>query len=170
MTERHLIVDQLKFSYEGLFNAGELYTVISSWFFDKGWDWYEKMNQEQITPSGKQLRIVFEPWKNSSDYYKLVIQIKLIMTDIKTVEVEQKNQNLQLDHGVVRMTMNGYVVSDRNNKWTKSPFFWFLSYIMERYFYKMHFQKMETWIQSDVDDLYDKVKNYLNVYKYSLQQ
>ena len=50
MVERVLIVDHLKFSYEGLFNASELYSLISGWFFEKGWDWYEKMNDEIITP------------------------------------------------------------------------------------------------------------------------
>ena len=169
MAERHLVVDQLKFSYEVLFNAGELFSVVSSWFFDKGWDWYEKMNQEQITPTGKQIRIILQPWKNSSDYYKLAIEVKMIMTDIKTVEVQQEKQMLQLDHGVIRITMNGYVISDRNGEWTNKPLTWFLSYIFERYFFRNHFEKMETWIQSDIDDLYDKIKNYLNVYKYSLQ-
>ena len=75
MAERNLVIDQLKFSYEGLFNAGELTSLISSWFYDKGWDWYEKLNQEQITSEGKQIRIILEPWKSASDYYKLAVQI-----------------------------------------------------------------------------------------------
>ena len=49
MAERTLVVDHLKFSYEGLFSAPELYNLISSLFFEKGWDWYEKMNEEIIT-------------------------------------------------------------------------------------------------------------------------
>ena len=53
MGERRLVVDQLKLSYEGLFNAAELYTVLSSWFFEKGWDWMETMNQEAVTADGK---------------------------------------------------------------------------------------------------------------------
>ena len=72
MVERDLVIDHLKFSYEGLFNASELYNLISNWFYDKGWDWYERMNQEQITSAGKQIKLVLEPWKCVSDYYKLV--------------------------------------------------------------------------------------------------
>ena len=169
MVERHLIVDRMKFSYEGLFNSAELYNVISSWFFEKGWDWYEKLNQEQVTSKGKQIRIVFEPWKNISDYYKLVILIKLNLLDVKEVEIEKEGEKLRLNHGAVRMTYDGYVISDRNNEWTKKPFTWFLSFIIEKYFFRNHFQKAEDWVKSDVDDLHHKVKNYLNVYKYQYQ-
>ena len=96
MSERTLVVDHLKLSYEGLFNASELYNIISSWFYEKGWDWYEKMNQELVTPSGKQIRWLFEPWKNISDYYKLVMAIKIHMLDVKQVEVEHEGQKIKL--------------------------------------------------------------------------
>ena len=167
MVERHLIVDNLKFSYEGLFNASEFCNLISSFFYDKGWDWYEKMNDEQITNSGKQVRIILEPWKSSSDYYKLSVKIKIHMTDLKEVEVEQDGKKLRLNHGVIHMVFDGFVTSDRNNKWTHTPFYWFLSIIFEKYFFRSHFEKMQTWIESDVEDLYNKIKTYLNVFKYS---
>ena len=32
MGERKLVIDHLKFSYEGLFNVSEFYALISSWF------------------------------------------------------------------------------------------------------------------------------------------
>jgi len=169
MAERNLVIDQLKFSYEGLFNAGELTSLISSWFFEKGWDWYEKLNQEQITPEGKQIRMILEPWKSASDFYKLAVQIKINMTNIKDVEIQKDNQLLRLDHGVIRMTFNGYVVSDRFNKWHESPLFWFLSLIFEKYFFKNHYQKFESWIKTDIEDLHDKIQNYLNVTKYTYQ-
>lgn len=169
MPERFLIIDHLKFSYEGLFNSGELYTVISSWFFDKGWDWYEKLNEEQITPEGKQLYIVFEPWKNISDFYKLAITIKVIGTNLKEVEVKHDGQDLRLNQGLVRIYFDGYVLVDRKTKWEKKPFFWFLSMLSQKYFFRNHFAKAEIWLKSDVDDLYHKIKNYLNVFKYAYQ-
>lgn len=169
MGERHLIIDHLKFSYEGLFNAAELYNVISSFFFEKGYDWYEKLNQEQVTPEGKQVHLVFEPWKNISDYYKLIIRITLNLTDIKDVEVEKEKEMLTVNQGLVRITFDGYVLSDRHGEWTSKPLYWFLSVIFEKYFFKDHLAKAETWLKNDVDDLHDKIKNYLNVFKYSYQ-
>jgi hypothetical protein len=166
MTELYLVVDHLKFSYEGLFDAGELYSVISSWFFEKKYDWYEKLNQEQVTPKGKQIRIILEPWKNVSDYYKLQIRVKLHMHDINDVEVEIDKQKVKLNHGVIRITYDGYLIADRHGRWNNKPFMWFLSLIFDKYFFKDYFRKFKTWVEGDVEDLHEKVKNYLNVHKY----
>ena len=167
MAERHLIVDHLKFSYEGLFSASELYSLIVSFFFEKGWDWVEKMNEEQITPQGKQIRLVLEPYKGATDYHKLLVKIKVNMIDVKEVEIEKNGEKLKLDHGVVRITFDGYVLSDRKNIWANKPFYWLLSYILEKYFYRRHYLGMERWIESDIEDLHQKIKSYLNVFKYT---
>lgn len=167
MVERHLIIDHLKFSYEGLFNADELYSVISGFFYDRGWDWYEKLNQVQITPSGKQVRILLEPWKNISDYYKISAIISLNITDMKNVEVEHDNQVLQLNQGEIRMIFDAHVTSDRYGHWSKKPFLWFLSIVFEKYFFRNHYQKAENWIKSDIEDLHQQIKNYLNTFKYA---
>lgn len=171
MGERRLVVDHLKFSYEGLFNLAEFYTVISSWFFEKGWDWMEKMNQEQITPEGKQVRIIFEPWKSSSEFYRISMIIKLHLIDVKDVEIEHKGETLRLSQGLIRITFDGFVVSDRTGKWVSKerPFYWFLTLVLEKYFFRDHLGKLETWIKSDVDDLHQKIKTYLNVFKYTYQ-
>ncbi len=168
--ERILVIDHLKLGYEGLFNATELYNLISEWFYDKGWDWYEKMNQELVTPQGKQIRLILEPWKSSSEFYKISMRIKLNMHDVKEVEVENNSQKLRLNHGVIRITFDGYVSWDRQEVWTKKPFYWFLGVLFQKYFFKQHYAKFEAWITSDVDDLHQKIKTYLNVFKYTYQQ
>ncbi len=167
--ERFLIIDHLKFSYEGLFNLAEFYNIISGFFYDKGWDWYEKLNREIVTPEGKQILIILQPWKNISDYYRLMASIKIIFSDVKEVEVSHQGQALKLNQGNVRITFDGYVVVDRKGKWEGKPGYWFLSLISQRYFFREHFAKAEAWIKSDIDDLYHKIKNYLNVFKYSYQ-
>lgn len=169
MGERKLIIDHLKFSYEGLFNVNELYSVISTWFYEKGWDWYEKMNQEQVTPEGRQIRMILEPWKSVSNFYKLIMHIQILLIDVKEVDVENKGEGLRVNQGVVRITFDAYVMSDRSGLWTSKPFYWFFTILSQKYFFKDHFAKMEAWIKSDVDDLHNKIKNYLNVFKYSYQ-
>lgn len=163
--ERYLIVDHQKFTYEGLFNYAELFAVIGGWFFDKNYDWYEKMNQEDLSSTGRQIRVVLEPWKNISDYYKLRIKIRLNVHDLKEVEVESEGQNLRLNQGLIKMTVDGYVISDRKNKWNEKPFYWFLSIILDKYFFRNHFAKAENWLKNDVQDLYTHIRTHLNVFK-----
>ncbi len=167
MTERHLVVDQLKLGYEGLFDLAELYSLIDSWFYEKGWDKYEHVNQEQITPAGRQIRLVLEPWKSITDYFKIIIKIKAHFSDIKDIEVEKEGQKIKLNQGEVRLIFDGYVMSDRQGLWNKRPFYWFLSIIFNKYIFKEHYNKAERWLLSDLDDLYQRIKSFLNVYKYS---
>ena len=169
MGERKLVVDHLKFSYEGLFNVNEVYSVINTWFYEKGWDWYEKMNQESVTADGRQIRIVLEPWKSVSSFYKLFLHLKIHFVDVKEIEVEHQGENLRLSQGLIRITFDGYVMADRSGTWTEKPFYWLLTVMGQKYFFRDHFAKMEAWINSDVDDLHNKIKNYLNVFKYTYQ-
>ena len=179
MSEKTLVIDHLKLGYEGLFNPAELYNIVASLFYEKGWDWLEKMNEEVITPEGKNIRIIFEPWKNISDYYRITVRIKLHYVNLKDVEVEHEGKVVRLSHGIIRMTFDAYVISDRNGKWTdikadekipsKKPFYWIVALLADRYFFRNHFEKAEAWITSDVDDLHNKIKNYLNVFKYNYQ-
>ncbi len=170
MGERYLVIDRLKLSYEGLFNSNEVYNIIASFFYEKGWDWYEKFNEEQVTPQGKQIKMVFAPWKSASDYYKISIHIRLHMTDVRDVEVEVDGKPVKVNHGVVRMMFDGYVISDRKGKWDSTPLLWFISILMDKYFFKQHYAKFETWVKSDVDDLHNKLKSYFNMFKYNYHQ
>ena len=134
MAERFLVVDHLKLSYEGLFNAAELYNVISSFFFTKHWDWKEIINMEQITPTGKQIRLVLEPWKSVTDYYKIIIKMTVNMVDVNDVEVEHEGKTMRLNQGAVRITFDGIVLCDRNNQWTKDIFKWFITICCSTYY------------------------------------
>ncbi len=168
--ERTLVVDHLKFSYEGLFNAGELFAVVQSFFFEKGYDWYEKMNSEVTTPQGKQIRLVLEPWKCSSEHHKIEMRVKILMLNIKEVDVENKGERLRLNHGEIKMTFDAFVFSDRRGTWSSQPLYWFLLILFEKYFYHHHVEKFEIWVKSDLDHLVQRIKEYLNVFKYSYQQ
>ena len=169
MADRNIVLDHLKFSYEGLFNASELYALIPEFFYNRNWDWHERMNEEIITPEGKQVRLVFEPWKNASDYYKIKVKIKMNFIDINDVEVEHQNETLQLSKGLIRMTFDAYVINDRKSLWGKNPFYWLLTVLFEKYFFKQNYQRFEHWVKHDIDELLYKIKSYLNTYKYIYQ-
>jgi hypothetical protein len=131
------------------------------------YDWYEKYNDEQVTPKGRQVYLVLQPWKNASDYYKLQVKITLIISELKEVEVEQDGQTIRINQGIIHMTIDGHVISDRKDKWKEKPFFWLFTVLADKYLFREHYKKFEDWVKSDVEDLLYKVKTYLNVYKYN---
>jgi hypothetical protein len=169
MVERYLVLDNLKFSYEGLFSAAEVYSIIQSFFYEKGWDWKELLNQEITSPEGKQIRILDKPWKSAGDFHQIETKIKIVMNNVKDVEVEHQGKTITLNQGLIRITFDGYINSDRNDKWVSKPLKWFFLIIAEKYLYHSNIEKYENWLKSDIDDLLNKIKSYLNVYKYSYQ-
>lgn len=166
MTERTLVIDQNFLTYDGLFDLAEFYRLLDSWFYEKGWDKYEHVNQEQVTPEGRQIRLVLEPWKCITDYFKIIIRIKAHLHNVKDIEVEKEGQKVRLNQGEIKITFDGYVVSDRQGLWNKRPFFWFLTIIFNKYLFKEHYNKAERWLLSDFDDFYQKIKSFLNLYRY----
>ncbi|MBS3165913.1 hypothetical protein J4444_02210 [Candidatus Woesearchaeota archaeon] len=166
MAGRVLVVDHLKLSYEGLFNAGEVYSVISTFFFEKGYDWREELNEEQITSEGKQVALILRPWKQYSDYFKSEMAIRVNFLNLKEVEVEREGETLKLQHGLVRIRFDGYIIADRSNEWNTTPIRWAFNFLANLYFYSGPRRAMVTWVKADVNDLHNKIKNYLNVFKY----
>ena len=74
---------------------------------------------------------------------------------------------IKTNQGTLRMIIDGYIISDRKNKWSQKPFYWFLSILFEKYFFKEHYGKAERWIKSDVEDLHSKIKTYLNSFTHA---
>ena len=170
MPDRAIVIDHLKFSYEGLFNMAELHKLIGEFFYNRHWDFTEKLNEELITPEGKQIQVIYEPWKNAGNYWKLKVKVKLIASNIKDVEVEHDKQTLRLNQGMVKMTIDGYIFFDRKGFWIDgSPFYWFLAVLFNRFFFKNHYDKFVRWIEHDMDELLYKVKSFTNTYKYMYQ-
>ena len=74
MSEKKLVVDQLKLTFEGIFDLNGLYRTIDSWFYEKSYDKLEKRNYEQVLPSGKDIEIELLPWKKTTDYFKNIVR------------------------------------------------------------------------------------------------
>ena len=125
------------------------------------------MNKIIVTPSGRQMRVILEPWKNISDYYKLIVSIKINVADLKDVEVKTDKSVIRTGQGTVRIIFDGYIISDRKNKWSEKPLYWFMSILFEKYLFREHYQKAERWVKSDVEDLHYKIKAYLNSFTHA---
>ena len=130
-------------------------------------DYYEKINQEQITPTGKHIRMVLEPWKNLSDYHREEMRIKINISDVKEVDVEFEGKNVRMHQGLIKIVFDGYLKTDRKGWWTSNIFTWWLTYLFDLILMRDHFEKATSWVESDVQDLYGKLKTYLNAYNYT---
>ena len=167
MSEKKLVIDQLKLNYEGLFEVNELFKMVDAWFYEKGYDKYEKKNEEQVLPTGREILLELRPWKKTTDYAKNEIRVRIFMHGVKDVEVEKEGAKVKMNQGEVQMVFDGYLETDYENRWENKPFFYFLRTLFDKYIYKGYISKFEGNLVNDVHDLHTRIKAFLNMYRYS---
>ena len=117
MSEKKLVLDHLTMEYNGLFDVNELCRMIDGYLKEKGYNKFEARNIEQVTPSGKHIELELRPWKTVTDYAKIWMKITILITGCKEVEVEKEGVKVRLNQGNVHIVFDGYVETDKENKW-----------------------------------------------------
>lgn len=166
MSEKKLVIDQLKLTYEGLFDLTGLYRAIDAWFYEKGYDKYELKNYEQVLPTGKDIEIEIMPWKKTTDYFKNEIKIRMKFVNVKNVEIEKEGHKIMINQGKVMIVFDGYLTSDYEHKWEKNSLLFFLRTIFDKTFFRRYFNQAEKWLVNDVYQLHGLVQRHLNLYHY----
>lgn len=165
MSEKRIIVDDMKVQYEGLFDAKDLYRVIENWIKDNGYDKKEQMNTEHVSHSGKFVEIKFAPYKTITDYAKLVVKLKVTMNDVKDVEVKKDSHKMHLQQGKVTFSFQGIVETDHEGKWETKPILFFIRTVFDKYVYRVYTGNYDSQVGRDVNMLAAEIKRYLNLQK-----
>src|SRR3989344_8722039 len=99
MSERRLVIDHMKVSYDGLFDLHELYSLINQWLKDKGFDLREQRNQEHVKANSKYIEVEMLPWKKITDYARHVIRLNIRILSMKDAVVEEDGKRVKLNKG-----------------------------------------------------------------------
>ncbi|MFH1848949.1 MAG: hypothetical protein ABH879_02065 [archaeon] len=166
MVERRIVVDEMQLEFRGLFDVGEFYRLIDSWLKEKAYVKHERRNYEHAYVEGKQIEVWKQPYKKVTDYAKYVIDIKILIEDLKDVVTEKDGKKVRLNQGNVSITFSGYLETDYEHRWEKKPLFYFMRAIFDNYVFKVHTEKFEKGLVEDVNQLHTIVKAFLNLYRY----
>ncbi len=166
MTAIKNIVEGESLSYMGLFKVKEVYDLIEKWCYEMGYDHQELKNYQEHYDEGKQIIIEARPNKRITDYAKIEIRIFMIFSEIKDVEVERGETKEVYNKGKVDIIFDLFLVTDWENTWQNKGFYYFLRTIFDKFIYKSYTQKFEKNALRDYEDIKDKIKDYLNMYKY----
>lgn len=167
MAEREVVIDKMRLSYEGIFKVTELYKLIDNWLREKGYDKREKRMAESVTPKGKFIEWEIEPWKKITDYAKIVIKLRVIMTDIEEIDIDVDNIKVKMNKGRSDFIFDGYIETDYENRWESKPVFFFLRTLFDKYIFKPYTSGFKNNAIDDVNDLHTRIKAFLNLYRYS---
>jgi len=168
MAEKYKYVAGKGFKFSGIFNYSELYRILDVWFRDKFFDKFEKRNEEFQNPDGsRQLEIELTPWKKYTDYYKAIIKIEMLVKNMKNVEIEKDGKKIMMQKGDIQFKMNGYLVSDYENRWNTNLQYFFRD-IFDKFIYRRVTKKYIDLLIDDCNEIYNTLTSYLNIHSYKL--
>lgn len=164
MGEQRIVVDALKFYYEGVFVAKDIFRMIGNYFYDKGYDKAQERDVQHVTKHGNQVEWQLGPWKKITDYQRLQIRITVIMLNMKKKQVVMNKKKMMADKGVCVIVLNAYTETDYETKWEEKPMFLLLRTLYDKYIFPMHNKRWEAILFDHVNQLYQEIQEYFNMY------
>ncbi|MCB9358451.1 hypothetical protein H6503_00825 [Candidatus Woesearchaeota archaeon] len=167
---RTYLVDKHRMNYEGLFVVQDLYKLIDEYYEEKGYDKREFKNAEIVRDDGVRfIEIIFEPWKKITDYAKSVVKLRMLMENVKDVEIEKDGVKVNAHHGQLSFVFDVYVDTDYEErwggKWGNKAIYAFIRLLFDKYFFKRYTQQYFAEALDDYKLLQYQIKSYLNMNK-----
>lgn len=163
MTEKRLVVDGLELEYQGLFDLDALLKEIDKTTAEKGYSKSEKRRLEIARPEGKEFSIELRPSKSKSEYFILMLKIKVHITNIKEVEVLRGNKRTRMQEGKVSILFDAWTTTWYEFRWEQKPLFYFLRNLVDRFIYQFHTDANLGELSDDCHYVYNQVKAHLNL-------
>lgn len=166
MAEIRTIVDHATLGYSGLFSVKDLHKEIREWFDKNKYIWVELQSSEYSKEDGKEIYMRVQPTKKISDYAKLAIKVEINMTEVKEVEAEKDDMKVKLNKGKVDIVLDGYLITDYENRWEQKAMYVFLRTIYDKFILRNQMEKFETVLKDQVEHLKSVIKAHLNLYRF----
>ncbi len=164
--QRTYLVDKHRVQYEGLFVIQDLHKLIDEYFEEKGYDKREFKNAEVVKDNGERfIEVIFEPWKKITDYAKVGIRLRMILEEVKDIEVEKEGVKVYAHDGKVLITMDVYVDTDYEDRWGAKSTYQVIRIFFDKYFFKKYTKQYFAEALDDYRMLVYQIKAYLNMYK-----
>jgi len=166
MVEVNYLISKKKITYEGLFDAKELYKLMDQFWFHLGFDKSEKKHAESVKPEGKYIDIEVEYYKKESGYVQVRCAVRLIMQDLKEVEVKKEKAKVKLNKGRVQFIVDGYMETDWEGMWETKPLYYVIRTVLSKWVLGSVTGKFASQFKTQVGQFMNETKAFLNLYRY----
>jgi hypothetical protein len=163
MAEKEKIfVSKMKFT--GVFKFGDFYQFCYDWLRDETQLIItEKKYSEKIVGDGKNLEIEWNGTRELTDYFKLEVDVKFRILNLKDVEISEGGRKMKMDSGILEMDIKGTLVRDYKGKFEKNWFQKFIRAIYEKGVISARIEQFQEKINSDCDEFLAQAKAYLDL-------
>ena len=91
------------------------------------------------------------------NYAKVGIKLRVILTDIKEVDVEVDKTKVKMSQGKADFIFDGYLETDYEHRRDTKPLFYFLRALFNKYVFKPYTSGYQSYIMGDVNDLHARI-------------
>ncbi|MFH1917320.1 MAG: hypothetical protein ABIJ21_08725 [Nanoarchaeota archaeon] len=166
MGECNILVMGRTIEYDGLFDLGGFIKVLDLWFKDRNYNKRETKNFEEVYEDSRQVTIEMFPYKKISDNIRFEIRLFMIFSKLKDTTVEKEGKKIKILNGHAMVSIDGYMITDYEDKWDKTPFYYFMRTIFDRYIHRDYISQAKKAFMQDVAEIEDEMKSYLNMFRY----
>lgn len=166
MTEKKIVVDQLRLSYNGIFDINEFYREVEDWIAKNGMEKEIKKKLEHVLPEGKRLEWLIECWKRVADDAKTIVRMRALFNDVKEVEIVKNKSKRRLNHGNALIIFDGILETDVEGSWQQKPMFSFMRTLFDKYIWKFHTNRFEDGLIKETYDMHKTLQDFFNRYKH----
>lgn len=165
MTEKRQIIDALRLNYNGVFDVVELYREIEDWIVKHGMEKEIKKKREHVKADGKNIEWFIEIWKSPTDYAKIIVRVKALMSNIKDVEIVKGDSKINLNHGNVTIIFDGFIEQDIKGRWQQKPLYYFIRSLYDKYVYKLWSNKFDKDVFNYCHSLHKVLDDFFKHYQ-----
>jgi len=165
MSEKKLYLDGLELDYEGVFDIKELLKTTDGLIKQRGYAKGEKRREELVRAGGKEFSIELRPVKKKTDFFLLMVKMRIHITGITDVEVMKDDIRTIMNKGKVSIIFDAWTTTDYEFRWEQKPLYYFLRNLFERGIYKFHTDRYSGELVEDTRFFYNNIKAFLNLGK-----
>lgn len=150
--------------YDGIFNFKEFYKFCYDWFAEeKGITIKESNYSEKLAGDSKDIGIEWNGSKKLTDYFKLGVNIKMKLLNLKEVEIARGEAKIRTNKGGIKITAKGTLVRDYDGKFETTAFKKFLRSIYEKWVIPSRVEQFEDVVAGVCDGFLSEAKAYLDL-------
>lgn len=164
--EKNLVINNRELKYKGIFRIGELFDAINKALEERGYERREKKSEETVAEAGKKTYIELRPFKEKTNYVKLMIKIKITLDNITEVAEEIHGEKRLFKQGSVHIAFDAWSLTDYANRWGMKPWAYFMKSMIHKFIKQFPLEAgFVGEVAGDTAFIYARIKALLNSYK-----
>ncbi|MBS3116726.1 hypothetical protein J4421_03975 [Candidatus Woesearchaeota archaeon] len=167
--EKNLVINNRELQYKGIFRFDDLVAVINRATEKLHYEKREKKTEEIVTEEGRKTYLELRPIKMVTKYIKLMIKIKITVSNATQTIEEVEGLKRKFDHGDLLIVFDSWVLTDYGHRWGMKPYVYFLKSMINKYLYSFPLEGSASGeLASDTTFIYAQIKQLLESYKHEL--